>query len=984
MRVPLRGGLSLISPAPLTQPGRLKSCLNYEVTTRDGYSRIAGFLRYDGSSEPGQFRIIRIEGDYLGESFEVGDAVFTLSGLVGEVIATGEVDAVPFVFVAARVDSPLPGVSDVLEGTDSGAQMQVTAASAEQEPEGLQSDLNAALERIEANAASQVGEVPGRPGSDVLGIFSRGSDRYAIRDLPRIYFSGGTYTDTQEGTAIEIDGEDYEVLDVRLLDENFGFIVYDPEPGYVGTPIAAATGSPVLAIISATGSFPDAYQTVPYSQSLSVSGGIAPLSYSIVGDAPEDFPLSAVDLSAIAMQSEATAAGVWQATALGWLRVDLGREIAFTDGQPVLENFIRSTFLRESGGVKSSTSNTFNYVNSVNTSSFKHIVFKDFGFDIPAGAEVVGITVEITRGIASPEIASDVTVHLVGSPTGSENKARGDEWAQDAQTSQTYGGPSDLWGLPDLNTIINTEDFGVVLVAAQTATATISSIEITVHYIERGIPIYFWDGTTDVEATLIHYQATSGDVLDGDAAGYMTITGIDPHSLRSRQVNAGEEIRTGESGGGDLLALTASRDRRIFMAGQQEVDNNRSRYQFIETNFYGEDRFSAVYGVSGAGPAFYFDGDTCIKIRTPLPASADIPRHIARHGSSLALGFLSGAVVFSRVGDPFETRGALGAFSTEVGDQLTNLVPLTGDALGVIGKESSYALRGQTSESIFKSTISERRGGLEYTAADMGRVILCDSFGIFAADSEEQFGPAERNYLSVDVEPWLKRRLQALSNGDQAAIRPIAALPVRGKSQYRLFFWDGWILTMTVKAGGIEFTTQQITAEVADQDFSRPLPVRALHSMIDQNGRERLYASFYGAVKGGFVFELDVGRSFDGEAIPHEIELVPLTPGPSAQLDQYDRVFVYGTAHGYANLEASRQVNYGKVDASKALPFSIGMLDADASTEQTPVRGVVDFPIEGYDMTLRISGSSQGQGEHCLQMLEMVTFNRGVSRGNRG
>lgn len=420
------------------------------------------------------------------------------------------------------------------------------------------------------------------------------------------------------------------------------------------------------------------------------------------------------------------------------------------------------------------------------------------------------------------------------------------------------------------------------------------------------------------------------------------------------------------------------------MAGQQEMDNNRSRYQFIETNFYGDDEFGAVYGVSGAGPAFYFDGSRCIKIRTPMPAGKDIPRHIARQGSSLALGFTGGATIFSRVGDPFEMRGSLGAYSVEVGDRITNLISLTGDALGVLCAESSHALRGQSADTMFKSPISSKRGGLEYTAADMGRVILCDSFGIFAADSEEQFGPAERNYLSVDVEPWLQRRLQALGNGDQSDVRPIAALAVRGKSQYRLFFWDGWILTMTVKPSGIEYTTQRLMTRVVEQDVDRPLPVRALHSMLDENGRERLYASFYGGMKGGYVFELDAGRTFDGEAIPHYVELVPMSAGASAQLDRYDRFWVYGSAHGFSELDASRKSNYGTADNTNAMGFTLGELDAEASTEQAAVRGVVDFPIEGYDVTIRIDGDTSGQGGHSLQMLELVVNPRGVSRGNKG
>jgi hypothetical protein len=431
-----------------------------------------------------------------------------------------------------------------------------------------------------------------------------------------------------------------------------------------------------------------------------------------------------------------------------------------------------------------------------------------------------------------------------------------------------------------------------------------------------------------------------------------------------------------------LLATVSGVDRRVFLPGQSDIDNNRSRYQFIEKNFYGDQQFRAVYGVSGAGPAFYFDGERCIKIRTPLPANKDMPRHIAKHGDTLALGFWDGAVVCSGVGDPFEMRGLLGAFSVEVGDRLLGLMPLASDALGVICETSTYALRGATIETSFQSAVSESRGGIEYTAADMGRVILADSFGLFAADAAESFGPAERNYLSTQVIPWLERRLQCRCRF--SSLRPIMAARVRGKNQYRLYFWDGWVLTMTMKASGPEFTTQRYFQPGEDGDPDRPWPIRSVCSMLDATGRERMFASFYGGVKGGMVYELDTGRTFDGSEIPRYLTVNPLSAGASAQLERFDRFWVYGTATGLAELQASRGVNYEIPAGDVFQPFTLGGSDRLARTEQTPQRGVVDFPIEGFDMVLRIDGDAPGRGEYCLQMLEMIVDRRGISRGTKG
>lgn len=47
--IPLQAGLDLQSPKLLAKPGSMLDCLNYEIIDQLGYSRIAGFLRYDGN-----------------------------------------------------------------------------------------------------------------------------------------------------------------------------------------------------------------------------------------------------------------------------------------------------------------------------------------------------------------------------------------------------------------------------------------------------------------------------------------------------------------------------------------------------------------------------------------------------------------------------------------------------------------------------------------------------------------------------------------------------------------------------------------------------------------------------------------------------------------------------------------------------------------------------------------------------------------------
>ena len=58
--ISLGGGLDLVSPASQARPGTLAECLNYEVAQRNGYSRIDGFVRYDGRPGVAEYRVLRL------------------------------------------------------------------------------------------------------------------------------------------------------------------------------------------------------------------------------------------------------------------------------------------------------------------------------------------------------------------------------------------------------------------------------------------------------------------------------------------------------------------------------------------------------------------------------------------------------------------------------------------------------------------------------------------------------------------------------------------------------------------------------------------------------------------------------------------------------------------------------------------------------------------------------------------------------------
>lgn len=1006
----MRGGLDLVTVKPLAKPGTLKQCLNYEVATMSGYTSIPGLARFDGSLAVGSYKVWRLR--YTGAANALllaGTQVWFDVALKGAILAVDVQDAINVLYVVLPGEAPAPALPATLASAST--TQSILSRDAIFDGRGEQDVFNTALRDITVAQSAKVGPVPGRPGSDIIGLFWYKDRLYAIRDLMRISFEGGYYVDSDEGKYLLIEGEYYLILDVAITGYQQGTITLDPVP-YSGTPaggdIAAPIGGATLVTIPVTGSLMDGYTTIPYSDGLSASGGTPPFTWSVVGEEGSEVDvIESPDANAISFVPQITNAGIFRSGATGWQRVDLGREFQFSAGTAALTNFVRSTLPLDTGDIVNTAhvmpgGGTINNVTTSNMNSDNgtyaaldsgaNTDYQTSNYDfssIPDNASIVGVEVTIDRRGDTSASAIDMNLILSGVPGGTDNKARSTIWPNAAATA-VYGGPTDLWGSQQITpAVVKSALFGVQLYTQRSVPATppvggVDYISIKVYYRQKDKRIYVWNGSSDVPMLMRHVQALSGDPALSQMTGYITASAATNHA-KPRLVNVGDQIRTGAGGTGDLLGLVASRDRQLFPAGQAELDNNRARYVFERTNYYGQDEYEAVYAACGASPAWSFDGVRFIRVRTQLPRELDLPRHVCRHGDMLVLGYFSGALVFSKPGSPAEMRSEEGASSVEVGDRLSNLAPLTGDALVVVCQSSTWVIRGQIPESFVKNPISTKRGGIEYVAVDMGKYVLCDGLGVFVADSPETFGAAERSYMSNLVHPWLSPRLQASINSESAILRPIAALNVRNKNQMRLYFWDGWILTMTMTMNEPpEFTTQRYftpAESAANEPF--PWPVRALSSGIDSSGREHIFCSFYGANKEGYVFEMDTSRSFDGAPIPAQLVLNPLTADRSSRDKRYDKFFVYGLGYGVANLVSTR---YSDDDdrATGTADLRMGRGDRTAKVVLTQFRGVVDSPVEAFDISLRFDSNSDLEGPHALQYTEFYVDDRGESRGRQG
>jgi hypothetical protein len=695
--VPFRGGLDLMSPATSVAPGTLKDCLNYERGIREGYTRIDGFRRVDGQAKSTGYDIWN-----AGATFEEGDPQpGTLVNInsddgSGSIATEGFLLSAEDGLIMVLAGTPIPGGSfAVVWFSPGGPYGELTTSLPVRVTDATYSEeaYSACVAAFEAQTAEDITPVPGRAGSDIIGAFWLKNRLYAIRDLERLDFTGGLYTDANEGEFITIGASEYEILAVTQTGGGAGFLTLDPVAGSGDN----ATGVSSPAVLAITGTPPDCDVGVDYNESGSgftfgIDNETGAVTWSIVDDVLVTSSL--IDADNPSLVSQQTNAALWKADDNGWSRVDTGREMLFSDGTASLAAFARTATLDgvqvQTTGATFPTAGTLNGASDTGMNSDNGTlaalsgasgdVFVASGFDfsdIPSSAIIRGIEVVIERRSDTANQARDNTVTLVNLAGGAANKARGGAWPNAIATA-TYGGASDLWGNASISVSdLQDSDFGVMVIADRLVPATaavggIDYITVNVSYIERDTVAYVWDGTTDQEITIRHVAVLGGDESEDSAFGYLTIT-CPQNADKTRIIDVGDQIRDAALGAGNLLAVVAARDEPIWFPGQDDIDNNASAYKYEASNFYASDDLDAAYIVCGVGPAVCFDGARTIRIRTNLPAQDDNPRHVARHGEKLALGFFGGTLALSLPGDPLDFRSSEGAVYVPVGDRIMGL-----------------------------------------------------------------------------------------------------------------------------------------------------------------------------------------------------------------------------------------------------------------------------------------------------------------------
>ncbi|WP_020409805.1 hypothetical protein [Hahella ganghwensis] len=280
--------------------------------------------------------------------------------------------------------------------------------------------------------------------------------------------------------------------------------------------------------------------------------------------------------------------------------------------------------------------------------------------------------------------------------------------------------------------------------------------------------------------------------------------------------------------------------------------NPGGTYSFTSNNFHATATAELMLGADGANPAFTFDGTTFTQIT--VPGETDFPKFLAVVNNYLFLGYETGMVYYSAVGEPADFDPINGAGGFGAGDYLTGLHLTVGGSLVVMMRNRISILYGSGPEDWANKDLrnhDDKVGGVAYSALSYNDLYYLDDRGLTSLQATQAYGNFSSGTISQGVNPFLRDRRGLLTD----------AVVSGRKNQLRWYFnpiaslTGSEILTATFSGNQLVGYSRQVYNHKLFCVERGELP----------SGEEIIVAG----TEDGWVMRLDKGTSFDGEPIEY-------------------------------------------------------------------------------------------------------------------
>ena len=390
-----------------------------------------------------------------------------------------------------------------------------------------------------------------------------------------------------------------------------------------------------------------------------------------------------------------------------------------------------------------------------------------------------------------------------------------------------------------------------------------------------------------------------GDTLtQGAVTALVTRVVLETGSLASG-TNTGRLMLSTRAGGNFSAAVaTSTGSGTLTLSGIQTAITLPAggRYQFDITNFAGGSATMRMYGCNGVGRAFEYGGGVFTPLKTG--AADDRPFFIKANRNYLYVAQGS-SLMNSSVANPYRWLATEGAAEIPVGQTITGICALPGEAVGVFTHNSSHALTGASVADWSMQNIRSDVGATPYTVMNMSEVYLLDDRGITSISAVQAYGNFADATMSRKIQPLI----------DEIRSSVIGAYVSRTKGHYVLATSTGRTLTMGINNGKLTGFMEGKLAFTPSCVFSGE----------DTSGVERV---FMGSTSGR-VYELERGSSFDGDAIEALVKISYYNSKSPRVRKRYRKLVMEMNAALYSELRVQVDYTYGTPDIGQSVPVSV-------------------------------------------------------------
>ncbi|WP_420411605.1 hypothetical protein [Roseibium sp.] len=332
--------------------------------------------------------------------------------------------------------------------------------------------------------------------------------------------------------------------------------------------------------------------------------------------------------------------------------------------------------------------------------------------------------------------------------------------------------------------------------------------------------------TSGAKATVRRQALTDGGTTTGD--GFLVLTDI-TGTFQAETITGADSTASATASGAPV--------ETILPAG--------GNYKSLVHNFYGKSDWKRVYFANGVGQAHDFDGVVAAPMRTGVELEKDKPTHIAEHAEHIFLGFRGGSLQNSETGNPLQWTTTGGAAEKGFGSDFADLIPSFATAMIIIGTSKIAYLTGTSNQDFSVNDLTDEPGGRPGTAQNIGGVIYQDLQGVRRLSATQAFGNFRTATLTELIEPLFEAK-------KRKGVTPVTSVRVKSRDIYRLFWSDKTVTSIYMGRKQPECMPMTL-----------PFQVSCAHSGVDADGNELILVG----TEDGWVYQLDVGTSFDGAEI---------------------------------------------------------------------------------------------------------------------